>query len=93
MADRDGLLSLDLWLGAGLLGRMLDGLLLAAQQLLAAVFLWRSADGDPSSSAVWCAGVLVAIFVLRPGEDALSPLETPGRQRHLYPDDGRAGCA
>lgn len=65
MADRDELLSLGLRLDAGLLGRMLDGLLLAAQPLLAAVFLWRSADGDPSSSAVWCAGVLFVIFVLR----------------------------
>ncbi|MGQ3214558.1 ABC transporter ATP-binding protein [Shinella sp.] len=65
MADRDALLSLGLRLDAGLLGRMLDGLLLAAQPLLATVFLWRSADGDPSRSALWCAGMLLAIFVLR----------------------------
>jgi ABC-type multidrug transport system fused ATPase/permease subunit len=65
MADRDALLSLGLRLDAGLLGRMFDGLLLAAQPLLAAAYLWRSAAGDSARSALWCAGILLAIFVLR----------------------------
>ncbi len=65
MADRDALMSLGPRLGAGLLGRILDGMLLAAQPLLAAVFLWRAVHGAPGRPALWCAGTFLLIFILR----------------------------
>lgn len=65
MAGRDALSSRGFRLDAASLGRLLDGLLLAAQPLLAAVFLWRAADESSGRSALWCAGILLLIFVAR----------------------------
>ncbi|MCZ7472106.1 ABC transporter ATP-binding protein/permease [Agrobacterium sp. O3.4] len=65
MADRDPLLYLGTRLDAASLGRMLDGLLLVAQPLLAAVFLWQGAGGNSGRSALWCAGILLLIFIAR----------------------------
>lgn len=65
MANRDPLLYLGFRLDAALLGRLLDGLLFAAQPLLAAVFVWRSAGGYSARSALWCASILLLIFAAR----------------------------
>ncbi|WP_337182490.1 ABC transporter ATP-binding protein [Shinella sp.] len=50
---------------AGLVGRMVDGILLGAQPAVAAFFLWRAIGGDPAPAALWCFVALVGIALLR----------------------------
>ncbi|MCR6501345.1 ABC transporter ATP-binding protein/permease [Shinella sp. CPCC 101442] len=50
---------------AGLVGRVVDGILLGAQPVVAAFFLWRAIGGDPASAALWCIVALVGIALLR----------------------------
>ncbi|MFT4158594.1 MAG: ABC transporter ATP-binding protein [Shinella sp.] len=48
-----------------MLGRMADGILLGAQPLLVALFLWRAVGGNPASAALWGIAGLVGIAILR----------------------------
>ncbi|MCJ8055322.1 ABC transporter ATP-binding protein/permease [Shinella curvata] len=50
---------------AGLVGRMIDGILLGAQPLLVAFFLWRALDADPAPAALWCIIALAGTAILR----------------------------
>ena len=58
-------LELGLRWSSGLLGRAADGILLVAQYMLVAVFLWLSIDGASQGRALFCLLALTAIAVLR----------------------------
>lgn len=62
---RDALLFRGFRCDAALLGRVIDGLLLASQPLVASIFLWVAIDGDQGHSALWCAALLFVILVIR----------------------------
>lgn len=65
MGVHDRLPDLDSVSEAGLVGRMVDGILIGAQPVLAAFFLWRATYGDPASAALWCSVALVGTAILR----------------------------
>lgn len=50
---------------AGLVGRVADGILLGAQPVVAAFFLWQAIDADPAPAAFWCIVALLGIALLR----------------------------
>lgn len=65
MDARDRLLDTVSLRDTGLVGRVADGILLGAQPVLAAIFLWRAIVGDPASAALECGVVLFATVILR----------------------------